>query len=179
MENDNNRYANGKIYCLRSHQTDDIYIGSTIQPLYKRLHQHKGDKKNELANYDDMYIELIEPYPCKNRMELGRKEGEHIRSNDCVNKRIEGRTKKEWCDDNKDKILENKKQYRIANKDKIKQYYVTNKNKILQRKNQYNIDNKDKNLKRQKQYYIDNRDKILEKEKKRYIAKKQSISSLT
>lgn len=168
MENDNNRYANGKIYCLRSHQTDDIYIGSTIQPLYKRLWKHKGDKKNELANYHDVYIELIEPYPCKNKMELNRKEGEHIRANDCVNKIIAGRTKKEYYDDNRNEILEQKKQYRLDNIDKL----------LEQDKNNY-IANKDKIRERQKQYHIDNRNKILERKKQLYLSKKQSISSLT
>jgi len=151
MENDNNRYANGKIYCLRSHQTEDIYIGSTTQPLYKRLYQHKIKKVNELANYDDVYIELIEEYSCNNKMELCKKEGEHIRDNDCVNKNVAGRNRKERYIDNKDKILEKNKQYRIDNKDKIRE--------------------------KQKEYRIDNRDKILEKDKNRYIAKKQSISS--
>jgi hypothetical protein len=168
MENDNNRYANGKIYCLRSHKTDNIYIGSTTQPLYKRLWKHKGDKKNELANYDDVYIELIEEYPCKNKMELNRKEGEHIRANDCVNKIIAGRTRKEYYDDNRNEILEQKKQYRLDNVDEV----------LEQDKNNY-IANKDKIRERQKQYHIDNRDKILERKKQLYLSKKQSTSSLT
>ncbi len=148
--NDTNKYINGKIYSLRSHQTDKIYIGSTIQPLYKRFYEHKNKKQNELANYDDVYIELIEEYKCKNRMELERKEGEHIRANDCVNKLIAGRTQK---------------QYYIDNKEKSKQYYIDNKEK----QKQYYIDNKEK----QKQYYIDNKDKILEKSKQYYLANKE------
>ena len=40
-------YQNGKIYCLRSHKTDLVYVGSTCQPLYKRLNEHK--------NYYKMY----------------------------------------------------------------------------------------------------------------------------
>ena len=35
------RYLNGKIYTIRSFQTDKFYIGSTIQPLHKRLHEHR------------------------------------------------------------------------------------------------------------------------------------------
>jgi len=168
MENDNNRYVNGKIYCLRSHQTDDIYIGSTIQPLYKRLHQHKKEKLHILSNYDDMYIELIEEYPCKNKMELFRKEGEHIRANDCVNKKIEGRTKSEYYIDNKDKVLE-----------RSKEYYIDNKDKVLERSKEYYIDNKDKILEQRKQYCIDNKDKISEQRKQYRIAKKQSTSSFS
>jgi predicted GIY-YIG superfamily endonuclease len=34
-------YDNGKIYKLWIHETDDIYIGSTIQNLSQRLASHK------------------------------------------------------------------------------------------------------------------------------------------
>jgi hypothetical protein len=181
MENDNNRYANGKIYCLRSHQTDNIYIGSTRQPLYKRLHQHKKHKENNLAKYDDVYIELIEEYPCKNRMELCKKEGEHIRANDCVNKIIAGRTQKERYIDNRDKILEYQNQYYIDNRDKKlenqKQYHIDNRDKLLKNQKQYYIDNRDKLKDYNKQYCIANRDKIKEQKKQLYLSKKQSTSS--
>jgi hypothetical protein len=33
----NNKYQHGKIYTIRSFQTDKFYIGSTTQPLSKRL----------------------------------------------------------------------------------------------------------------------------------------------
>jgi hypothetical protein len=107
-------YKNGKIYTIRSYQTDDIYIGSTLQTLTKRLSKHKDSFKNwkngkyhyvssfELIKYDDVYIELIELFPCSSKMELNRREGELIRSMDCVNKRIEGRTKQEYYEDNKE-----------------------------------------------------------------------------
>ena len=92
-----NRYKNGKIYSIRSHQTEQIYIGSTCVPLCKRIYLHKAGYKHylkhnknyissfEIIKYDDCYIELIEEYPCDNKMELTRKEGEHIRANNCVN----------------------------------------------------------------------------------------------
>ncbi len=86
MEKDNKRYANGKIYSLRSHQTDDINIGSTIQPLYKMLYVHKRIKHNKLTKYSDLYIELIEEIPCYNKMDLERKRNEYIRNNiNCIN----------------------------------------------------------------------------------------------
>jgi Uri superfamily endonuclease len=100
-------YKNSKIYAIRSNQTDKIYIGSTINELSKRLSRHKKDFKNwkngkqnyvtsyELIKYDDVYIELLEKYPCKNRMELCRREGKLIKSMDCVNKCVAGRTQKE------------------------------------------------------------------------------------
>ena len=42
-------YQQGKIYCIRSHQTDDIYIGSTI--CFKgRKRQHKKACNSETYN---------------------------------------------------------------------------------------------------------------------------------
>jgi hypothetical protein len=117
-------YKNGKIYTIRSYQTDEIYIGSTTQTLTKRLSKHKADfkwwKKGkhryltsfDIVKYDDVYIELLELCPCENKMELFKHEGEFIRSMDCVNKLIAGRTFKEYLDE-----------YREKNKDKIKQKF--------------------------------------------------------
>ena len=97
-------FKNGKIYKLWSPQGDEIYIGSTTQPLYKRLNQHKNGRdcnsKYLFENYNVVKIELIEEYPCNNKMELDRKEGEHVRENECLNKNVPGRTAKEWYQDN-------------------------------------------------------------------------------
>jgi hypothetical protein len=148
-------YTKGKIYTIRC-RTDDtlIYVGSTIQPLSVRFGGHKKASRqincqNMLIyktinhNWDDWYIELYEENSCENKEQLGKREGEVIRSIGTLNSRIEGRTKKEYYEDNTNKILEQKKQYRGDNKDKIleqkKQYYEIHKDKILeQKKNHYN-----------------------------------------
>ena len=110
-------FANGKIYSIRSHQTDKIYIGSTTQPLYKRFHQHKlhpnDTTSKEILLFDDAYIELIENYPCVDKNELHRREGDIIRERVCVNRCIAGRTDAEWREDNKESI----KQYYEDNKE--------------------------------------------------------------
>ena len=97
-------YQKGKIYKLWSPQGKEIYIGSTVQPLYKRLSQHKSyldcQSRYLFENYNVVKIELIEEYPCNNKMELDRKEGEHVRENECLNKNVPGRTAKEWYQDN-------------------------------------------------------------------------------
>ena len=76
-------YKNGKIYALRSHQTDKYYIGSTTQPLYKRLYGHKHSNRTSskelVDNYNDVYIELIEAFPCENKEQLTKRENELIR----------------------------------------------------------------------------------------------------
>ena len=90
-------------------------------------------------------IELIEYFPCDTLQELRRKEGEHIKNTECINKRVAGRTDKEYKEDNKerkkvtdreyyeinkDRINEKKREYYQNNKNKIKEYREQNKNKI-------------------------------------------------
>lgn len=118
-----NKYHGGKIYTLRSPSTDKIYIGSTTQTLAKRKAEHKLKKHNEISQLDDFYIELLENFKCENKEELNKREGELIRANDkCVNKRIAGRSKAEYRNENKDNIKAYKKAYRNENKEKEKEY---------------------------------------------------------
>lgn len=125
-------YQNGKIYILRSHQTDDVYIGSTTQTLAQRKGQHINNYKRytnskeysnymssyEIVKHDDFYIELLELYPCNKKCELHTREGYYIRSMKCVNKCIPCRTLKQYYQDNRKEILEKSKQYHLANIDK-------------------------------------------------------------
>ena len=94
-------YSNGKIYTIRCKTDNDkIYVGSTTQPLHKRFYGHKRDSKNERFkniklyieinnDWDNWYIELYEIYPCSNKEELCKKEGEIIRLIGTLNTRIE------------------------------------------------------------------------------------------
>jgi hypothetical protein len=130
-------FQNGKIYSIRSHQTEHIYIGSTTQLLSQRFSNHKKMRcsSREIMKYDDAYIELIEMFPCANTIELQGREGDVIRTMDCVNKNIPGRTpaeyrefskvaKNQYQKDNKVKI----QQYEIARAEEKKQYNQTHKN---------------------------------------------------
>jgi hypothetical protein len=191
MEKTKMNYQNGKIYTIRSFQTDDVYYGSTTQPLSKRLNSHNSKYKKwknnqyhyitsfEVLKFDDCYIELYELYPCNSRTELERREGQVIReNNNSVNKHIAGRTKKEWIEANIDHMKQYKKQYRLDNTDKLKQreqkYREANCEKIksnqkqyrevnMDKLKQYRIDNAPKNKIKQKQYYEANKDNINEK----------------
>jgi len=96
-------YSNGKIYIIRTKLSDECYIGSTIQPLKKRYNDHKNDGSNskilfEKYGYDNCYIELLENYPCENKTELRKREGEYMKMywDKCVNKNIAGRDIKEY-----------------------------------------------------------------------------------
>ena len=168
-------YSKGKIYCIRSFQTDDVYIGSTTQTLAQRLGKHRTEYKQylkgkyhyvtsfELLKYDDYYIELITLYPCSCKAELEAEEGHYIRDWDCVNKIIPGRTQEQYRIDNKEKRKEYNKQYNIDNRYKIKQYRIDNRDKIKQ----FRIDNRDKRKEYDKQYYIDNKEKKSERQKQK------------
>ena len=90
-------YQNGKIYAIRSPNTDKIYIGSTTQSLKKRLWNHKNDNYNptrgaermctskQIMDFGDHYIELLENFPCNTKEELNKREGELQRLHNCVN----------------------------------------------------------------------------------------------
>ena len=87
-----NKYKNGKIYTIRNRNDNDlIYVGSTVQPLYKRFIGHKSAAKNPKyehmllykkmneTNINDWYIELYEDVPCDRKEQLTRREGQVIR----------------------------------------------------------------------------------------------------
>ena len=169
-------YQKGKIYKLWSPQGDEIYIGSTINPLSKRLGQHKNKRdcnsKYLFENYNDVKIELIEEFPCDNKIQLNKKEGEHIRNNTCLNKDIPCRTKKEYRQDNKEYIKEQKKEYYQNNKEyykeQKKEYYENNKEHILEKRKEYCEDNKERIIEGKKVWYENNKEKISENNKKKF-----------
>lgn len=142
-----NKYTNGKIYKISSLNTDKIYIGSTIMELNKRMSKHKSDYKNktshsskEILLYENCIIELIEEFSCNSKKELEKREGDIILNYGelCVNKRIAGRTQKEYVNNNKEKINKYQKEYREMNKEKNKQYSIEyrekNKEYLLKKK---------------------------------------------
>jgi len=134
-------YSKGKIYKLWSPELpeDMIYIGSTVNELYKRLCQHKKPSNKSSSSYiffsaNNVKIELIENYPCKDKNELTRREGEWIRKLKCINKVVAGRTKEEWCEDNKELLVQKSKEYYNKNSDKIKEQHKEEGVLLLQTK---------------------------------------------
>ncbi len=156
-------YQKGKIYKLYSVSNEElVYYGSTIQELSVRLAGHVRDYKNNttckskfVIDAGDYKMELIENYPCVNRGQLERREGEFTKNNVCVNKIIVGRTKKEYYEDNKEAILKHNKQYCQNNKEKValkrKENYENNKEKILEKNKQYRENNKEIILEKMKE----------------------------
>jgi hypothetical protein len=177
------KYQQGKIYTIRC-LTDNtlIYVGSTTQPLYKRLADHKSYNKTETNrliyktinnDWDNWYIELHSLYPCSCKEELCRREGEIIREIGTLNMDIAGRTKKEWREDNILLVSVKDKEKYEKNKDKIleqkKEYYENNKDGVLKKNKNYRINNKDKILEHKKEYYENNKNKILKQHKEKII----------
>ena len=138
-ENSQKDYNNGKIYCIRNNITDDIYVGSTTQPLSKRMAKHRQNAKYINTNHrifyskvneigvENFYIELIENCPCESLEQLRRREGHYIREMGTLNQQIAGRKPKEYEDDNREKIKEYKKEYDKEYRKKQR------KNKTIQR----------------------------------------------
>ena len=129
-------YQKTKIYCIRSPNTEMVYIGSTVQRLCERMTKHrarykrwKDGKKHysyciKILEFGDAYIELIENFPCNNIEEQRAREGYYIRKNIkngfCCGQRIAGRDTKKWSEENKEILKEKKKIYCEKNKEKIK-----------------------------------------------------------
>lgn len=184
-------YKNGKVYMLEpicEYDEGDVYYGSTTTTLVKRLSEHRKLSNSTTSKYliekygrDNIKIVLMENYPCSSKDELKAVEAKYQRQNKCVNKNIAGRTKKEYYQDNHDKINEQQKEYRQANRDKIsekkKEYYQDNHDKIIEKKKEYRQDNHDKIRQKNKEYYQANRDKILKRKKEYRKVKKESIAN--
>jgi hypothetical protein len=161
-------YQKAKIYKLWSPQgeEDEVYYGSTCNDLRFRKSEHKNKRncssKILFEKYDDVRIELVEDYPCNNKAELNKKEGHYIRENKCLNKQIAGRTKKEWNEDNKEKITK-----------QTKEYYEDNKEKILESAKEYRENNKEHIAQHKKEYYLNNKERVTEYNKEYYLKKKE------
>ena len=134
-----NIYENGKIYAVKNDITDDIYIGSTIVSLCKRMVKHRCDakmrpnttslsRKMSEIGIKHFYIELVEDYPCKNREHLNKREGELIRELATINKRVEQRTpteiaeqRREYREKHHDHFLECRREWAEKNREKLRE----------------------------------------------------------
>lgn len=117
-------YQNGKIYTIRYKLNNNlIYVGSTVQPLCKRFNRHIKNSYNEKEtcklytmmretnDYNNWYIELYENYPCNNKEELCKKEGEIIRLIGTLNMYIAGRTLQDYKQEKRIEINNKNKEY--------------------------------------------------------------------
>ena len=181
-----NKYNNSIIYKLYNvnNDNDDIYIGSTTLLLKDRRNRHISQykcyiskKNNKYVSsfdiiktcdniYDNIKCEVIEYINCENREELRKIEGNYIKKlkDICVNKNLPGRTNTEYYNDNRECILNKKKDY-----------YIDNKIDILQSKKGYYIDNKIILKIKSNTYYNNNKKILCDKSKLHYHKTKTFI----
>jgi len=172
-----NKYQNGKIYKITSKQTDDVYIGSTIQKLSHRMSGHKSrDNTNSylsrcITKYADATIELIEDYPCETHNELLWRERYYFENTKCVNKKLPILSTLEQA--------EYSLKYRLSHKERKKEigaeYYEKNKKEILEKQKIYCENTKGKRKKQTKIYRENNKEELLEKQRIRYENNKEKI----
>ena len=160
-------YNKGKIYKIVNDVNDKFYVGSTVQPLHKRMGDHRRNHKDCMSknigvDLKECSIILIQNYPCKDKPELLRKEREYFDKykKECkevfLNKyrpiRLEGEKngdkekRKEWREKNKEKVKKKAVEWEKNNKEKIskrkKEYYQKNKEKINKQAREYYQKNK-------------------------------------
>ena len=190
-----NIFNNGIIYKIQCNDDNikDFYIGSTTN-LKKRIYQHKNrcnNENNEKHNYKvyqtirqnggfiNWNFLIIENVSCNNKLELLTRERHFYNilkpSLNTLRPIISKYEKKEYREANKDKIKQQNKEYREVNKDKIKEYYKDNKDKIREYYKERYKANKEQIIERSKEYYEANKLQKLEYYKERYNANKDKI----
>jgi len=184
-------YETGKIYKLVNDETDDVYYGSTIQTLQKRFTDHNGSYNKylnvkcaymtsyEIVKYSSCKIILVENFPCNSKEELEARERYYIEKYKCVNKVVPTRSKKEYYEDNKEKISKQRKEFYQENKEEIlkqkKEYRLENEEKIKEYKKQYRSENKEKIKDQSIEYYYKNKDEIKEQRRQFRLKNKEYI----
>ena len=129
-------YSKTIIYKIINYDVPDlVYVGSTTN-LKTRKNQHKNASINinntryhlklyenirNHGGWDCWRMIVICEYPCDNRRQAELEEDKYMmefKAN--LNMNRASRTKKQWCEDNKEKITQLKKDYYVDNKEKIK-----------------------------------------------------------
>jgi len=150
---------------IMTENSSDIYVGSTIQTLKRRLVKHESDYRTgnrycssqEILKQGGYKIILIKNFPCSSENELWREEGKFQRDLVCVNNNIAGRTKKEYYSDNREMINA-----------KMKEHYINNREVKLAYQAEYSIKNQVVINAKKKAYYIKNREVVLSKGKEKF-----------
>jgi hypothetical protein len=166
-------YSKGKIYKITATNPEGetlVYIGSTTQPLKERERLHYKEYKRwlngksykcgsfKLLELGNCSFELIEDFPCLDKQELLKQEGtwqrEYMFKENIIvtNIVLVGRSRQEWCQDNKDKIIKYHQKYHQNNKDRI-----------IKLKQQWNQEHRKERLEWQREYDENRKEKRQEK----------------
>ena len=189
-------YSKTIIYkiCCKDTTITDIYIGSTCN-FNRRKYAHKNDCNNEKqkkynlkvyqfirdnGDWNQWDMIQIKEFSCENKREKETEERKYIEElKPTLNCIIPTRSKKEWFNDNKEKIKKQKKEYYENNKRKIieniKKYNLNNKEKVNEYHKDYVLNNKEKLKKYKKEYVLENKEKIKKQMKKYRLENKEKI----
>lgn len=170
-------FSKAKIYKLVSNKSSDIYIGSCLVELSKRLYGHKRPSntcisKSMFINDAIITIVLIENYPCLCKNEMKARELHYITTLECINKNkpfisdINYSDYKEWQKLYYIENAEEKKQYQ-------KQYYINHKEELKQYQKQYRLENAEE----KKQYKLNHKEELKQYNKQRYLNKKTQLTN--
>ena len=178
----------GRIYKIFCNITGEYYYGSTEQTLAQRLSVHKsnykGWKKGKREHYTTSYkiiergnytISLLEEGEFQNKDFMKARECYYIENFECVNKNVPNRTEKEWREANKERI----KEYLQANKERIaeqtKAYREANKERIAEQEKAYREANKERIAEQKKAYREAHREAHREKIREKYTCECGSV----
>jgi hypothetical protein len=150
-----------KIVCKDISKTE-IYVGhttnfstrkkghrvSSTNPQNKYSHIAVYDYINKNGRWINFDMILIEKIKCEDKLHALKIEREHIeRLKATLNKVIPTRTKKEWTNDNIERVKEYKHNWHLESRQRIQE----------QHKQDY-IDDKDNRIEKAKQYYNNNKE---------------------
>jgi hypothetical protein len=158
-------YSKAVIYklCCKDPTITDVYVGSTTDfTRRKRGHKDRCNNENGVSYNLKVYQTIrdnggwvnwdmveIEKYEATDRNDLHKRERHFIEElGATLNCHIPSRTGEEWRQDNKEQLLEKRKQYYKDNKEKHKLYCQENKKEIRK----YNKEKRQKNI-QEKRYY--------------------------
>ena len=169
-----NKYHNGKIYKIVDVGYSKCYIGSTCESLSRRFSKHKHhykthDKDNNKRycrcfdlfdeyGVDNCKIELIEFFKSDTKDELLAREGQHQQQNECINKKISGRNKTQWYEDNKDRLKEDAREYRDIHREEIKEYLKSHYQENKHKYKEYKENHREQKRQHDKKYRDKNKD---------------------
>jgi len=172
----------GSIYKIYDNTNGNVYYGSTSERLLgKRLAHHRGHYKDwcngkgggcksfDIIKNGDYDISLVEKVNYEEKVELHRRERWYIENNECVNKNIPTRTKKEYYDEHKEELCEYGKKYydehKVERIEYSKKYYDEHIEVINEKKKVYREEHKDDIVEYRKKYYDEHKEVINEKKK--------------
>ncbi len=168
-----------QIYCNNKDECDFVYVGSTCN-FTRRKYQHKQNCKNkdnlkvyqiinEYGGWDNWTMEILEELNIERVLEQKEEEW-RVKLNAQLN------SQKAYSED----YNLQRKEYREQNKEKIKEQrkeqYENNKEKIREKQAEYREENREKINEQKKQHYQENKAKVREKVNKYREENKEKIN---